>query len=123
MSIDPNLPPPLLRALPEFHLKNLAQDLGLHEFARKPKERRAKHLAGVEDAKRYLQGQIGVPPPDATLRNAVAMTLEYDQSFQAYVANNGGREYLSTEAGSKNVVLAGAGAILCQYFKMQEAPA
>lgn len=106
------------RALPELHLAALAESFGLDKFIRKPKRRREIYFALISRTLTSLTEAIGHPPSDRDLRDVVVMALTKDRSFLGFVLERNGGEQLSTKDGGDDMVHAGAGAILCEYLKM-----
>lgn len=111
--------PALVRALPEPHLEQMAADLSLVEFVRKPPGRRDFYFGTIRLQIERFEAYAHFPPPDGTVRRAVSITLETDRSFRAFVKNTSGSSLLATQAGSEDVHLAGAGAILCDYLRTE----
>ncbi|HEY3434785.1 MAG TPA: hypothetical protein VGK43_07935 [Solirubrobacterales bacterium] len=104
------------RALPETHLAALAQQYDLRKFIKKPPKRREKYFRLIEGSLDVLTEALGGPPPDEDIRNSVVMALVKDRTYLAFVINQGGGSMAVTEDGGRNLVCAGAGAILCEYL-------
>lgn len=106
------------RALPELHLAALAESFSLDKFIRKPKERRETYFGLISQTLDALTKAMGRPPSDRDLRDVVVMALTKDRSFLGFVLGRNGAKQLSTKDGGDDMVCAGAGAILCEYLKM-----
>jgi len=111
-------PSAIERALPELHLAALAESFQLEKFIQKPKERREKYFGLISRTLDSLMKAVGHAPPDRDLRDVVVMALVKDRSFLGFVLERNGGGQLSTENGGGDMVCAGAGAILCEYLKV-----
>lgn len=109
--------PAVVRSLPEPKLQQFAEEHSLHEFVREPLERLEFYFGVVRDLIEKFKAYHGYPPPDRTLRGTIALTLNDDGSFRAFVKNHRGSVRIVTE--TEEIYQAGAGAILCEYLRIE----
>jgi hypothetical protein len=109
--------PALARSLPEPKYREFAEEHSLFDFVRKPAERLEFYFGVVRDLVAKFNDYFGHDPPDSALLDVISLSLNEDHSFSAYVKNHQGKARLASDTDA--IYRAGAGAILCEYLRVE----
>lgn len=110
-----NKAPPIVRALPEAHLRGLRDTYALSALVWSS-GCCAEYLAMALDAARSLERAYGYTPTPIQLRSMLAAVICDRNDFLDYLGANGGASVLDNETRLAEVALAAAGTIVARYL-------
>jgi hypothetical protein len=104
------------RALPEIHLLATRDHFDLGKFLRASRQRRETYFQLIEETISRMEDFLGRPVPERTLRRFVALALEMDPTFLAFVIGQGGGAELRDPNKHETILEAAAATVVDQYF-------